>query len=80
MPAELTKDEISDIVTAFGERARRAKAWSFDAIQLHGSHGYLINQFLSSLTNRCTDEYGGSIENRSQFLLEVFKDNSLFSS
>ncbi len=73
MPAELTKDEVSNIVTAFGEAARRAKAWRFDAIELHGAHGYLINQFLSPLTNRRTDEYGGSIENRSRFLLEVYR-------
>lgn len=73
MPAELTKDEINDIVAAFGEGARRAKAWGFDAVQLHGAHGYLINQFLSPLTNRRTDQYGGSIENRSRFLLEVYR-------
>ena len=73
MPAELTKDEIVDIVTAFGEAARRARDWGFDALQLHGAHGYLINQFLSPLTNRRSDEYGGSIENRSRFLLEVYQ-------
>jgi 2,4-dienoyl-CoA reductase-like NADH-dependent reductase (Old Yellow Enzyme family) len=73
MPAELTKDEISDIITAFGNGARRAKAWGFDAVQLHAAHGYLINQFLSKLTNRRTDKYGGSIENRSRFLLEVYQ-------
>ena len=73
MPAELTKDEISDIVTAFGEGARRVKAGRFDAVQLHSAHGFLINQFLSPLTNRRTDEYGGSIENRSRFLLEVYQ-------
>jgi 2,4-dienoyl-CoA reductase-like NADH-dependent reductase (Old Yellow Enzyme family) len=73
MPAELTKDEIRDIVTSFGEGARRAKAWGFDAVQLHGAHGYLINQFLSPLANQRTDEYGGSIENRSRFLLEVYQ-------
>ena len=72
MPAEPTKDEIKDLVTAFGEGARRARAWGFDAVQLHGAHGFLINQFLSPLTNRRTDEYGGSIENRSRFLLEVY--------
>ncbi len=74
MPAELTRDEISKIITAFGEAARRAKAWGVDAIQLHGAHGFLINQFLSPLTNRRTDEYGGSIENRSRFLLEVYRN------
>ena len=73
IPAELTKDEINDIVTAFKEGARRAGEWGFDAVQLHGAHGYLINQFLSPLTNRRTDEYGGAIENRCRFLLEVYR-------
>jgi 2,4-dienoyl-CoA reductase-like NADH-dependent reductase (Old Yellow Enzyme family) len=73
MPAELTKDEISDIVAAFGEGARRAKAWGIDAVQLHGAHGYLINQFLSPHINRRGDAYGGSIENRSRFLLQVYQ-------
>jgi 2,4-dienoyl-CoA reductase-like NADH-dependent reductase (Old Yellow Enzyme family) len=73
MPAELTKDDISDIVTAFAEGARRAKAWGMDAVQLHGAHGYLINQFLSPHINRRGDEYGGSIENRSRFLLLVYQ-------
>jgi len=73
MPVELSKDEISDVVTAFGEGARRAKAWGFDAVQLHGAHGFLINQFLSPLTNHRTDEYGGSVDNRSRFLLEVYR-------
>lgn len=72
MPAELTKGEIHDIVEAFGAGARRAKAWGFDAVQLHGAHGYLINQFLSPLTNQRTDAYGGSIENRCRFLMEVY--------
>ena len=73
MPAELTMDEISDIITAFGEGARRAKAWGIDAVQLHGAHGYLINQFLSPHINRRDDDYGGSIENRSRFLLQVYE-------
>ncbi|MDY6850776.1 MAG: NADH:flavin oxidoreductase [Thermodesulfobacteriota bacterium] len=72
VPEELTKDEIGEIVTAFGQGAARAKAWGFDAVQMHGAHGYLINQFLSPLTNRREDEYGGSFENRSRFLLEVY--------
>ena len=72
MPAELTTDEISDIVNSFSEGARRAKEWGFDAVQLHGAHGYLINQFLSPLTNRRSDIYGGSIENRSRFVIEVY--------
>ncbi|MCL7489586.1 MAG: NADH:flavin oxidoreductase [Desulfobulbaceae bacterium] len=74
IPAELTTREIQEIISAFGAGARRAKKWGFDAVQLHGAHGYLINQFLSPLTNRRTDEYGGTIENRSRFLLEVYTE------
>ncbi len=74
MPEELTKDEINQIVAAFGKAACRAKAWGFDAVQLHGAHGFLINQFLSPLTNRRNDEYGGSMENRVRFLLEVYRE------
>ncbi len=73
MPAELTVDEIGALVTAFAAGARRAKAWGFDAVQLHGAHGYLINQFLSPLTNRRSDSYGGRIENRCRFLREVYQ-------
>ena len=73
IPVELTQDEIHEIITAFGDASRRAKAWGFDAVQLHGAHGYLINQFLSPLTNRRTDEYGGNRENRGRFLLEVYR-------
>ncbi len=72
MPAELSRDEINDIVRAFGKGAARARAWGFDAVQLHGAHGYLISQFLSPLTNRRGDEYGGSIDNRGRFLFEVY--------
>ena len=72
MPEELTREEIKNIINAFGEGARRAKEWGFDGVQLHGAHGYLVNQFLSPLTNKRTDEYGGSIENRSRFAIEVY--------
>lgn len=72
-PEELTKAEIARIVAAFAAGARRARAYGFDAVQLHGAHGYLINQFLSPLTNRRDDEYGGPIENRCRFLLEVYR-------
>ncbi len=72
-PAELTKDEIDAIVAAFAAGARRAQAWGCDAVQLHGAHGYLINQFLSPLTNRRSDGYGGGIENRCRFLREVYQ-------
>jgi 2,4-dienoyl-CoA reductase-like NADH-dependent reductase (Old Yellow Enzyme family) len=73
VPQELTKEDIVEIVAAFGDAAGRAKAFGFDAIQLHGAHGYLINQFLSPLTNKRTDAYGGSIEARCRFLLEVYR-------
>jgi 2,4-dienoyl-CoA reductase-like NADH-dependent reductase (Old Yellow Enzyme family) len=71
-PRELTTSEIGEIVAAFGAAAGRAKAWGFDALQLHGAHGYLINQFLSPLTNQRTDAYGGDIQNRSRFLMEIY--------
>jgi len=73
LPAALSKAEIGDLLQAFGDGARRAKAWGFDAVQLHGAHGYLINQFLSPLTNVRTDEYGGNLENRCRFLMEAYK-------
>lgn len=73
VPEELSTEEIGRIVAAFADAAGRAKACGFDAVQLHAAHGYLINQFLSPLTNRRTDAYGGSIENRCRFLLEVFR-------
>jgi 2,4-dienoyl-CoA reductase-like NADH-dependent reductase (Old Yellow Enzyme family) len=72
VPAEATQQEIAEIIDAFGEAARRAKEYGFDAVQLHGAHGYLINQFLSPLTNLRSDEYGGSVENRCRFLMEVY--------
>ncbi len=72
LPEELDGAEIARIVSAFGAAARRAQAWGIDAVQLHGAHGYLINQFLSPLTNRRSDGYGGSIDNRCRFLLEVY--------
>ncbi len=72
MPEELSQQEIKDIVHAFATASLRAKTYGFDAVQLHGAHGYLINQFLSPLTNQRDDNYGGSLENRSRFLFEVY--------
>ncbi len=71
--AELSKAQISDIAEMFGRAAARVKAAGFDAVQLHGAHGYLISEFLSPLTNRRTDEYGGGIENRGRFCREVYQ-------
>ncbi|MGB9868162.1 MAG: FAD-dependent oxidoreductase [Bacillota bacterium] len=72
-PRELTKGEIEELVWAFGEAARRAKQAGFDAVEIHGAHGYLINEFLSPYSNKRTDEYGGSLENRIRFPLEVVR-------
>ncbi|MBM3119760.1 MAG: FAD-dependent oxidoreductase [Chloroflexi bacterium] len=72
-PRELTLKEIAILVTRFGEAAERAKRAGFDGVEIHGAHCYLICQFLSPLSNQRQDAYGGSIENRARFLLEVIK-------
>jgi 2,4-dienoyl-CoA reductase-like NADH-dependent reductase (Old Yellow Enzyme family) len=74
LPAELSIEEIGRLAGAFGTAAARAREAGFHAVQLHAAHGYLINQFLSPLTNRRTDAYGGTIENRCRFLLEVCRN------
>lgn len=73
VPEAMTVAEVRAVVDAFAAGARRAREYGFDAVQLHGAHGYLINQFLSPLTNRRSDDYGGDIENRCRFLLEVYQ-------
>lgn len=70
-PRELRRDEIDDIIKAFGRAAKRAVEAGVDAIQLHSAHGYLINQFLSPFFNSRKDIYGGSDENRFRLLREV---------
>lgn len=72
-PKELTKTDIRNIVEQFAEAAKRADRAGIDMIELHGAHGYLLHQFLSPLSNRREDEYGGSLENRMRLSLEVFK-------
>lgn len=72
-PKELTLAEIDTIINQFAEAAKRADHAGFDMIELHGAHGYLIHQFLSPLSNKRTDQYGGSLENRMRFALEVFE-------
>ncbi|MDR1826864.1 MAG: NADH:flavin oxidoreductase/NADH oxidase [Methylobacteriaceae bacterium] len=72
-PEALTKDGIAEIVGQFAAAARRAVAAGVQVIELHGAHGYLLHQFLSPLSNHRDDEYGGSFENRTRALLEVFR-------
>lgn len=72
-PVQMEKEDIENVVQLFKNAAQRALKAGYDIIEIHGAHGYLISQFLSPLTNKRTDEYGGSIENRAKFLLEVIK-------
>ena len=67
MPRALGGDEIADLVTAWGEAARRADAAGFEVLEIHGAHGYLIHQFLSPRANRRNDAYGGNEDNRMRF-------------
>ena len=71
-PVALDHDGLAAVRDAFVEAARRSARLGFDAIQLHGAHGYLLHQFLSPLANQREDDYGGSLENRMRFPLEVF--------
>jgi 2,4-dienoyl-CoA reductase-like NADH-dependent reductase (Old Yellow Enzyme family)/thioredoxin reductase len=73
IPKELTVKEISEIVDQFSSAALRAKKAGFDAIEVHGAHGYLIAQFLSPYTNKRTDAYGGDPSRRARFALEILK-------
>ena len=73
-PKELSGDEIEGIIERFGDTASILKDAGFTGIQIHGAHGYLISQFLSPLTNRREDKWGGSLDNRSRFVLDVYKN------
>lgn len=73
VPNELTLEEIKRLVSCFAEAAWRARGAGFDGVEIHGAHGYLVSQFLSPLSNRRQDEYGGSLENRARFLVEVIR-------
>lgn len=70
-PRELTEAEILDIIIAFGQTTRRAIEAGFDGVELHGAHGFLIQNFLSPATNKRTDQWGGSPENRRRFALAL---------
>jgi len=71
MPREMMIEEIAETVAYFAEAAVRAKKAGFDGVELHGAHGYLIDQFLSPTSNKRKDEYGGDLRRRARFLLEV---------
>lgn len=71
VPRELSVEEIEDVVVAFGKAAVRAKSAGFDAVEIHGAHGFLASQFTSPLTNKRSDSYGGSLENRIRLPLEI---------
>lgn len=73
VPHALEEDEILLLVERFAQAARRAERAGFDFLELHAAHGYLIFQFLSPLSNQRTDRWGGSLENRMRFLLEIAK-------
>jgi 2,4-dienoyl-CoA reductase-like NADH-dependent reductase (Old Yellow Enzyme family) len=72
-PRELTIDDIEGLIDDFAKAAKRLQKTGFDGVQLHGAHGYLLAQFLSPLRNQRTDRYGGSLENRARFCLEVYR-------
>jgi 2,4-dienoyl-CoA reductase-like NADH-dependent reductase (Old Yellow Enzyme family)/thioredoxin reductase len=72
-PHELTVEEIAERVKWFAMAARRARQAGFDGVEVHGAHQYLVSAFLSSATNKRQDKYGGSIENRARFLIEIIQ-------
>jgi 2,4-dienoyl-CoA reductase-like NADH-dependent reductase (Old Yellow Enzyme family)/thioredoxin reductase len=73
LPKELTPEEIEEIIGSFARAAQRAKKAGFDALEIHGAHGYLIDQFLSPSSNKRKDFYGGDLPNRARFLIEIIK-------
>lgn len=74
VPKELTIDEIAKIITDFAGAALRAKLAGFDGVEIHGAHGFLIDQFLSRSSNKRQDSYGGDLPNRTRFLIEIIRN------
>ncbi|MBM3792072.1 MAG: NADH:flavin oxidoreductase [Acidobacteria bacterium] len=73
-PEPLTPTRIREVAQAFGRAAGRARDAGFDAVEIHAAHGFLLSSFLSPLTNRRTDDYGGAVENRSRIHVEVLQE------
>ena len=73
-PREATAAEIQDVIERFGRSAAICKKAGFSGVEIHGAHGYLVNQFLSPHHNRRTDEWGGSPEKRRRFVLAVYAE------
>lgn len=73
MPREVTRGEMEQIVATYEAAARRAREAGFDAVQIHGAHGYTLAKFISPLFNHRDDAYGGSAENRARFIVDIFK-------
>ena len=73
-PREMTLEDIEETIAAFGSAAVRARKAGFDAVELHGAHGYLLMQFLSANCNQRTDKYGGDFRGRSRFMIECLKE------
>jgi 2,4-dienoyl-CoA reductase-like NADH-dependent reductase (Old Yellow Enzyme family) len=72
-PVEMTDEDIQEIIDAFGKAGRRVQEAGFDGVQIHGAHGYLVSQFLSPTRNKRSDRWGGSLQNRARFLVEVVR-------
>ncbi|KAA0021369.1 NADH:flavin oxidoreductase/NADH oxidase family protein [Antrihabitans cavernicola] len=72
-PVEMTTEQIAGTVARFAETARRAEAAGFDGVEIHAAHGYLLSQFLSPLSNRRADRWGGTLENRARLLLDIVR-------
>lgn len=71
---EMTKEDIKSLISSFGDAGERAKKAGFDGVQIHAAHGYLLSQFLNPYLNQRQDEYGGSIENRSRIIVEIYDE------
>jgi 2,4-dienoyl-CoA reductase-like NADH-dependent reductase (Old Yellow Enzyme family) len=72
-PTPMTAAEIAKVIAGFVHAAKTAESTGFDGVQIHAAHGYLMSQFLSPLSNRRTDEYGGTLENRARFLMDIIR-------